>query len=332
MSIKSQLHCAKKSNGVSTQWSLILPMLLLIHASAADPILNIDDSTIKNRKDGILTLMGFTVLPDVTTSSLAINDAQSGNPGFQQTTLGGGFTISQDFPLYLEGTIGYSRYDPKFVGSVGEEQLLIPIKWNSLSVTGGIGWDFPLTEDKELKLRPIFNFSFGHIESDTSLLGRYLRERFDLSSDSLEFLDGGRMNAYGLGGAIMLDWEHYREDYEVDVELRYTNIQLRSFDSDSDSIAGSSDANIVSFWSRWRAPTGFTMLHKPLRYVLEASNTTFLGAQRDALGFNYLSTFGVGFELDSSDYDIFITRTRLLYRYTFGENVSGYSIGLAVSF
>lgn len=74
------------------------------------------------------------------------------------------------------------------------------------------------------------------------------------------------------------------------------------------------------------------MLHKPLRYVLEASNTTFLGAQRDALGFNYLSTFGVGFELDSSDYDIFITRTRLLYRYTFGENVSGYSIGLAVSF
>jgi len=319
-----------------SQLAIFLAMIFSLHVSAADaidrPRLVVDDSAIKARKDGILTLMGFTVLPDVTTSSLSINDASSGDPGLQQTTLGGGFTISQDFPLYLEGTVGYSRYDPKFIASDGDETLIIPVKWNSLSLTGGIGWDFPLTENKELKLRPIFNFTFGHIESDASILGRVLEERFDLDSDSLEFLKRGRMNVYGLGGSIMLDWEHYREDYEVDVELRYTNIQLRSFDSDYSSIEGASDANILSLWTRWRAPTGFSMLNNPLRYVLEGSNTTFLGAQRDALGFNYLSTLGVGFELDSSDYPVFITRTRLLYRYTFGENVSGHAIGLAMSF
>ena len=323
---------ASKKLKLLFQLPVALTILLLTYASAADPIWVIDGSIVKERKDGILTLMGFTVLPDVTTSSLSINDAASDNTDLQQTTLGGGFTISQDFPLYLEGTLGYSRYEPKFVSSNGDEKLSIPVKWNSLSLTGGIGWDFPLTENKELKLRPIFNFSFGHVESDISLAGRYLRERFDLDSDSLEFLNGGRMNTYGFGGAIMLDWEHYRDDYEVDVELRYTNMQLRSFESDDSSIQGSSDANIISLWTRWRAPTGFTMLNNPLRYVLEASNTTFLGAQRDALGFNYLSTVGVGFELDSSDYPVFITRTRLLYRYTFGENVSGYAIGLAMSF
>jgi hypothetical protein len=305
-------------------------MIISTYASGADSVF--DDAIIKDRKDGILTLMGFTVLPDVTTSSLSINDAQSGDPGLRQTTLGGGFTISEDFPLYLEGTIGYSRYDAKFIASEGDETLIIPTKWNSLSLTGGIGWDFPLTEDKELKLRPILNFSFGHIESDLSLLGRYLTEYFDLESDTLDFLNGGRMNSYGFGGSIMLDWEHYREDYEVDVELRYTNIQLRSFDSDYSSIEGSSDVNIVSLWTRWRAPAGITMLNNPLRYVLEGSNTTFLGSQRGVLGFNYLTTIGAGFELDSSDYAVFITRTRLLYRYTFGENVSGHSIGLAVSF
>jgi len=315
---------------------IALIMILSSQASAADAITRpsfvIDDSVIKDRKDGILTLMGFTVLPDVTTSSLSINDASSGDPGLQQTTLGGGFTISKDFPLYLEGTVGYSRYDSKFFASDGGKTLSIPVKWNSLSLTGGIGWDFPLTENKELKLRPILNFTFGHIESDASILGRILEERLDLESDSLEFLNRGRMNVYGLGGSIMLDWEHYREDYEIDVELRYTNIQLRSFESDYSSIQGSSDANILSLWTRWRAPTGFTMLNNPVRYVLEGSNTTFLGAQRDALGFNYLSTIGVGFELDSSDYPVFITRTRLLYRYTFGKNVSGYAIGLAMSF
>ncbi len=331
-----QIRPNKKFKVLLYQLPIVLTMIFSTHVSAADsnilPSLSIDDATIKAHKDGILTLMGFTVLPDVTTSSLSINDASSGNPGLQQTTLGGGFTISQEFPLYLEGTVGYTRYDPKFIASGGDEKITIPVKWNSLSLTGGIGWDFPLTENQELKLRPIFNFSFGHIESDVSLLGRYLTERFTLDSDSLEFLDRGRMNTYGFGGSLMLDWEHYREDYEVDVELRYTNIQLRSFNSDYSSIEGSSDANIVSLWTRWRAPTGITMLNNPLRYVLEGSNTTFLGAQRGALGFNYLTTLGVGFELDSSDYPVFITRTRLLYRYTFGENVSGYAIGLAMSF
>lgn len=329
-------YSSKRFKVLLCQFPIVLTIILSTHALAVDsivrPSLVIDDSVIKDRKDGILTLMGFTVLPDVTTSSLSINNAKSGDPGLQQATLGGGFTISQEFPLYLEGTVGYSRYDPKFIASDGDETLVIPVKWNSLSLTGGIGWDFPLTENKELKLRPIFNFTFGHIESDVSISGRYLRERVDMDSDSLEFLNGGQMNAYGFGGAIMLDWEHYREDYEIDVELRYTNIQLRSFETDYSSIQGSSDANIISLWTRWRAPTGITMLNNQLRYVLEGSNTTFLGAQRNALGFNYLTTVGIGFELDSSDYPVFITRTRLLYRYTFGVNVSGHSIGLAMSF
>ncbi|PJI51908.1 hypothetical protein CTI14_51550, partial [Methylobacterium radiotolerans] len=32
-------------------------------------------------------------------------------------------------------------------------------------------------------------------------------------------------------------------------------------------------------------------------------------------------------ELDSSAYDVFITRTRLVGRYVFGTNVSGFSVG-----
>ena len=307
--------------------TLIFTLLFSTYASAADG--SKLSSLIQKRKDGILTLMGFTVFPDVTTSSLAINNGgSSDDTSLQQTTFGGGFTISEDFPLYLEGTAGYSRYEPTDFRD-SDIDLNIPIKWNSFSLSGGIGWDFPITENKELKLRPIFNFSLGRVESDASLLGHYLKYKTDLD---LEFLHRGTMNTYGLGGSVMLDWEHYRDDYEIDVELRYNYMKLRSFKSEYSSIEGASDANILSLWTRWRAPTGITMLNNPLRYVLEASNTTFLGEQRGALGFNYLTTIGVGFELDSSNYPVFITRTRLIYRYTFGENVSGFALGLAMSF
>jgi hypothetical protein len=284
---------------------------------------------LKQIADGVLTLMAFTALPDITTSSLSINNAGTGDPGLSQSTLGGGFTLSQDFPLYLEGTLGYSRFDPKFVATDGREERIIPTKWNSFAGTGGIGWDFPITQNKELKLRPILNFTLGHVATDARLAQTYINAKLDTD---LAVIDGGRMNAYGLGGAIMLDYEHYRTDYEIDVEARYTKIQLRTFSGTTNGLGGASETNAASLWGRWRAPTGLTMLQRPLRYVLETSFTAYFGPQRGALGFNNLTSIGAGFELDSSAYPVFVTRTRLLGRYVFGENVSGFSVGLAMSF
>jgi hypothetical protein len=69
-----------------------------------------------------------------------------------------------------------------------------------------------------------------------------------------------------------------------------------------------------------------------VRYVLEFSHSNYMGAQVQSIGFDALSTVGFGLELDSSAHDIWITRTRLVLRHMFGENVQGTSIGLAVSF
>lgn len=45
-----------------------------------------------------------------------------------------------------------------------------------------------------------------------------------------------------------------------------------------------------------------------------------------------MTSLGVGLELDSSKYPVFITRTRLVARYMFGNNTTGYGVGLAMSF
>jgi hypothetical protein len=75
-----------------------------------------------------------------------------------------------------------------------------------------------------------------------------------------------------------------------------------------------------------------SMLGNPIRYVLEAAHTEFLGDLRGVLGFEALSSLGIGLELDTSAHAIIVTRTRLLARYQFGGNVNGASLGLAVSF
>jgi len=279
---------------------------------------------LQKRANAVLALMGYMLTPDVTTGALSISNAGTGNPDLGMSTLGAGFTVSKEFPLYLEGTLGYARYDPTFIGSTGQVEHSVAAKWDAYSGTGGIGWSFPVAKD--LALIPIFNFSYGRVDSNVSATGQ------TETGVEFDFLHNGRLNAYGLGGSLLLDYERYRPENAIDLELRYTNIYLQSFGGTSPAVKGSADAQSVSLWSRWRAPTGITMFQRPLRYVLEFAHTTFLGDLDGVLGFNNLSSFGTGLEIDLSAYGITVTYARLMARYQIGEHVEGWSIGLAVSF
>ena len=291
----------------------------------AEP-LRLTEVDMEEKVNGVLALMSFSVVPDLASSSLSFNDAQSDNPNLTMVQFGGGATMGEDFPLYLEGSAAYSRYDPRFILSNGQDTRRVPLKWTTVSATGGIGWDFALND--EWVLRPIANFSLGYMSSDINLARVFVNQRFDRD---IEFLDDGHMKVGGLGGSLMLDWERVRPDYEVDLELRYSNIELHNIGGDK-GIDGSASAEATNLWARWRAPTGIVTLQRPLRYVLEHSYSEYLGDQRGALGFDRLFTVGAGVELDSSAYDVIITRTRLVMRYMWGNNVHGTSLGLAVSF
>ena len=284
------------------------------------------DADLQKRANAILTLMGFSLVPDVTTGALSISDQSAGNPYFRQTSIAGGGRLKKDVPLYLEGTLAYGRYDPTFAVSGAEAP--VSVQWRSLMGTGGVGWDFPVA--RELALRPIFNFSLGRVESEASGAPAPVTQASG-SRAALDFLGNGRLNATGLGGSLMLDYERYRPENEVDLELRYTNIHLQSFDS-SQAVEGHANAQTFSLWSRYRAPTGFTALERPVRYVLEYAYTSFLADLRGVLGFEDVHSLGAGLELDSSARDAYVTRTRLLVRYKVGNNVTGWALGLGVSF
>ncbi|WP_455424632.1 hypothetical protein [Dryocola sp. LX212] len=308
-------------------------MLLVAALALSPPSFAADGERIKHRADAVLTLMSYMVFPDITASDLNIGTGTGETNELTITQFGGGATLSESFPLYLEGALGYSRYDPQFVVSNGAETRRIPTKWNSLSATGGIGWDFPLYRDRwggNLVLRPIANVMLGTMASDVRI-GSWVIER--RSNADYDFLDGGRLNAYGLGGSLMLDYELFSKPQDIDIELRYSGMQLQTFANTSRAVEGHAEAENLGLYLRRRAPVSdWTLLKSPLRYVIEGAHTEYLGQQRGALGFNSLSSVGLGLEIDSSKYPVFITRTRLVARYMFGDDTSGYGIGLAMSF
>ncbi len=67
--------------------------------------------------------------------------------------------------------------------------------------------------------RPDSRLASGHVSSDLAVLAWWIGNQ--LGRD-VEFLDNGRLNAYGLGGSLMLDYELKRPDHEIGVEWRYT--------------------------------------------------------------------------------------------------------------
>ena len=300
-------------------------LLCLNSAYAQLSLNNAANNYLKKRADAFMTITGYSLTPDVTTGSLSIRNGGD-NSDLQMISLGGGDRISPNFPLYLEGTLAINRYNPSFTDGIGNNALNVPVHWNSITGTGGIGWDFPITD--KLRFRPIANVMLGHLESDLSIASRIIENRTGVD---MQFLNGGRMNSYGLGGSVMLDYENYMPHQEIDVELRYTNIPVRTFDS-STAVQGSADSQSVAIWARSRVPTPVTLLDRPLRAVFELAHTEFLGDLRGALGFNSLSSVGTGIELDRSASDPIFSRIRLVFRYQFGLNVHGTSIGLAASF
>lgn len=311
--------------------SLLLTFAFLLltcanYANAQSAFYNAANNYLKKRADAFMTITGYSLTPDVTTGSLTIRNNGGDDTDLQMISLGGGDRISANFPLYLEGTMAVNRYNPTFNDGIGNSSVTVPVHWNSVTGTGGIGWDFPITN--ELRFRPIANVMLGHLESDLSIASRVIQNRTGVD---MQFLNGGRMNSYGLGGSVMLDYENYKPDQEIDVELRYTNIGVQTFDT-STAVQGSADSQSLAIWARSRIPTPISLLDRPLRAVFELAHTEFLGDLRGALGFNSLSSIGTGFEIDRSASDPIFSRVRVVFRYQFGQNVHGTSIGLAASF
>jgi len=117
----------------------------------------------------------------------------------------------------------------------------------------------------------------GRVASDLRVAQTVLNHVADAN---LQFLEDGALNAYGVGGSLMLDWEHYREHYQIDLELRATDIYIRSFGGSSAAVQGSANVQQFSLWARWRAPTGLSALDRPVRYVLETAYSPSLRRQR----------------------------------------------------
>lgn len=305
--------------------------LLSCSAATAGPLEDAFSRAIDNNLSGALAVLGLSAVPSETASTLFLDtDTSSGEEtfDFQQGQFGGGFRWSESIPIYMEGFIGWSRYDPLLVFSDGVENAQVPLKWTNVSATGGIGYEFDLSE--YWVLRPQFHISLGRIQTDLSVGAQLIANRLGLDAETL--INGG-VWAGGVGGSLALGYNRrWDNDWELDFNLRHTHIYIEPVAGDKE-LVGSADAITSTLWTRLRQPTGYEAFNRPIRLVYEASGSYLPGDQGDVLATEWLAQVGFGGEIDLEETWVpWVTTTRLVARYTRGESLEGFSIGLAASF
>ena len=323
------MHHAKQSVHHATLATLKrgAAALLLLSSTASNVAMARDGST------AALALLGATGIPDATASAISITRGDGESLGITYGQFGLPFTVSSQFPLYLEGYLGYARYDPLYVFSGDQAERRLPGRLNHVTGTIGVGWDFRITRD--LVLRPVLNGAIGVIATDPALFGGLISARRDVE---LDIVAGGSTWATGWGGTLMLDYARYREHYELDVEVRYTAMTFAAMERSPDGSRPSADAQTLGLWSRLRWPTGVEAFGRPVRWVAELSHSQFFGDQARVLGIDWLTKVGGGVEMDIGRAEstlagfLYLNRIGLVGRYVFGRNVSGFSVGLSFGF
>lgn len=311
-------------------------ILMVVLGVAGSPAAALDANrllsfSVEQQAAGVLSMLGISVVPDSAASALDMRATlgRGSNMDFQASQISGGFTWSEDTPLYLEGSIGYDRYNPDLLMSDGVESGRLRPRWTGVAATGGVGWDFRLGE--HLWLRPIVNLSLGQVVSDTQVVAQFIANHLD--ADELHFLRDGGLTVGGYGGSLALVYNQMWESgTEADAVLRYTNIRLEPVGGDKDIVASAS-AETLALWTRLRTPTRLEAFERPVRAVYELSGSWLMGDQGEVLNTDWLVQVGVGLEVDVAETSLpWITKGRIVFRYSRGEHLDGYGLGLAVSF
>jgi len=294
---------------------------------------------LQSRRGGVLGLMGYNVVPDGSANAISLTRGSSGDkndngsPGLTLGQFGFGFTVSDSLPLYLEIYAAYARYDPRYLFSGGDVQRGNRLRWNNLTSTIGVGWDFQIAQN--LYIRPILNGAIAYAAGDSTMFGWLIDRR---TGANITALTGNNVSAWGLGGSLVLAYYDARPRREIDIELRYTQIHLETFGDTLPAARGTSIARTVTWWGRYYWPTGWEAFGRPVRWLIDTNFSWYVGNQARAVGFTWATRVGAGIAMDLGRQEfgvagINVGRLGLIASVLYGDRgVTGHSLGITMSF
>lgn len=271
---------------------------------------------------GYAAMMNFAATPDISSATYYID----GGSGADDPTLNvykiplrHEFTLEgRDWKPFVQASFGYLDYEAKFDFLPQES---IKADWKSYGGLLGLGVNMPLSDD--LDFVPALDLGLVRLESSADYRGPVAEAILKPALEGVVF--DWDANAYLVGATLGLDYRHAFETWTVEGRTRLTYSHFDTYDSSSPQVEF--DANIATFTLQIDVikPIDAQIGGYPLALVGHFGNTTFIGDNRDALGFDYFFEAGLALETDISQNDWPVKKLRLGAMGIFGADVTGWS-------
>ena len=233
--------------------------------------------------------------------------------------------------IYMEGVLGYGESSQSagdiYSGMIPGLETSVASDLTTFGGLVGVGLEFKVIEER-LTVAPILNGGAAYIKSDANYRGPG-------AAASAAILDGLAFNWDGWtaegGGALRVDWvQPLGKMYELEIVGRYDIRWTQTFDMDSSAQEFSSRFQLLTLHSDVVGPTGVTLWNQTLYWRAQAGYRHFF--EGNLFDVHDIVLLGAGLEYDLMD--ILPVKTRLAVKggVILGENVSGYTAGLGLSF
>ena len=232
---------------------------------------------------GYAALINFAVNPDISAATYNIKVEGVRDPSISayRLPLRYVFTLDNvDWRPLVQANFAYLTQDAGFDIDTGDS---IDAKWRTYGGSLGIGAEIPLSNN--LLLVPIVDAGLARIESDADYHGVLSNVFLKPALDGLVF--NWDADAWVIGAALGVSYRRAWNSVDLDVQSSLTYNYIKSYDSSSDLIEFDSQMTTFDINVDAVVPTGKSIAAYPIALVGTVGYTSFLGPNRDELGFQY---------------------------------------------
>ena len=221
-----------------------------------------------------------------------------------------------DWKWYAQGSLSYLTLDQTLRFNLAPDQKeSMDMEWTAYGGLVEAGFIFPLSGG--FSLVSGMGLGVSHLENDADfsspLLEQVLPPEFD-----------GRLydwdtNAALVRGTLGLRYDQLHEDFRVKGSANLSYSYIDSFDESSNFSGFDDHASTFTFKLDARYPLDRQIRKHPLYLIGHIGNTTFIGSNRNSLGFKYFNELGASLGAEKITFGALVL---------LGSDVDGWSVVL----
>ena len=278
---------------------------------------------------GYAQLINLSATPDISAANYRIAPDDGGGGArldlFRLPVQRPWMALTRDTDLYWRAAGGYLQLrqdlplDAQGDGTVRG-------RWQAYSGSLGVLASVRLGEG--FALEPALDVGLARLQNRASYDGQaqFLRPLLD------GLLFNWHTDAYLVTPSLGLQWNGLAGGGRLSLHGRLAHTWLTSFGESDPVQSFRESADLYSLRGEYVRSTGLLLGGRPLDWLGYGGVAGFIGANRDALGFNTVLELGGGFELPLALAAGPPVRARLFAGYLRGENVTGWTLGFSLPF